>query len=1209
MKNLFYLFILPFFTVLSAKAQTTLTSGDVAVIYHLSLTTANGTGGDRIGLVLLVDITANTVFKVTENGSNGTQLDTDEGIITITATSAHAAGKVINITLNAGSIISSTTGFSYAISGGNPYAISQAGDQTIVYTGVESNPTFIFSAHFEGTNWLACNNGSWPNACGGNQSNMPASGVTFTFGSTPTNEYDVNWYSGPLPFLNRADALSKITNISNWTGNNEDPPTTAETAVIALETQGNLFNPPAPPVVLTCPTNTTTTACQTQAAVNTAFATWLATASGTGGCNGVLTNNNTGAPSACGGSTTVTFTYTSTCAPLVTTCQATFTVAAAPTVVLTCPTNTTTTACQTQAAVNTAFATWLATASASGGCNGALTNNNTGAPSACGGSTTVTFTYTSTCAPLVTTCQATFTVAAAPTVVLTCPTNTTAAACQTQTVVDAAFATWLSSASASGGCNGALSNNSTGAPPACGGSTTVTFTYSSTCAPTTTTCTATYTVAAPPTVTLSCPTNQTVAAGQTQAAINAAFATWLATANASGGCNGALTNNNTGAPPATGGSTTVSFTYTSTCAPLTTSCQATFTVSDIILTCPTNTTTAACQTQADVNTDFATWLATASGTGGCGGVLSNNNTGAPSACGGSRTVTFTYTSTCAPLTTTCQSTYTVPAAPPVVLTCPTNTTAAACQTQAAVNTAFTTWLAIASASGGCNGVLTNNSTVAPSACGGSTTVTFTYTSTCAPFVTTCQATFTVAAAPTVVLTCPTNTTTAACQTQAAVNTAFATWLATASASGGCNGVLTNNSTIAPSACGGSTTVIFTYTSTCAPLVTTCQATFTVAAAPTVVLTCPTNTTAAACQTQTAVNAAFTTWLATASGTGGCNGALTNNNTGAPPACGGSTTVTFTYTSTCAPFITTCQATFTVAAAQTFVLTCPTNTTTAACQTQTAVNAAFATWLATAIGTGGCNGEFTNNNTGAPPACGGSTTVTFTYLSTCAPFFSTCQATFTVAAAPTVTLTCPTNTMTGAGQTQAAVNASFATWLSTASASGGCNGMFTNNNVGAPPATGGSTTVTFTYTSTCAPLTTTCQSIFTVQAGVAQIGMQVYVTLQDAINAATPGQTIMLIAPVSEANLNISNSVIIDANAFTLTIPSGNLTIPTGNSLTWLSGNLIIASGANIDNDGTLSNNGNIDYNNPTAWTNTGLYKGTGTFNGSITNNGTFSPGN
>ncbi|MBK8567221.1 MAG: hypothetical protein IPN76_28830 [Saprospiraceae bacterium] len=253
-----------------------------------------------------------------------------------------------------------------------------------------------------------------------------------------------------------------------------------------------------------------------------------------------------------------------------------------------------------------------------------------------------------------------------------------------------------------------------------------------------------------------------------------------------------------------------------------------------------------------------------------------------------------------------------------------------------------------------------------------------------------------------------------------------------------------------------------------------------AAQPTIVLNCPVNTTVVSCQTQAAVNTAFAAWLSTASVTGGCNGVLTNNNTGAPPACGGSTTVTFTYTSSCAPLTTTCQATFTVTSAQNVVLNCPSNTTTAACQTQAAVNAAFATWLATATATGGCNGVLTNSNTGAPSACGGSTTVTFTYTSAaCSAATTTCQATFTVATPPIVTLNCPANTTTAFGQTQAQVNAAFASWLSMANGMGGCNGVLTNNNSGAPPAAGGSTTVTFTYTSSCAPLTTTCQATFTV----------------------------------------------------------------------------------------------------------------------------------
>ena len=673
----------------------------------------------------------------------------------------------------------------------------------------------------------------------------------------------------------------------------------------------------------------------------------------------------------------------------------------------------------------------------------------------------------------------TVTIAATP--AITCPTNTSTAACQTQSAVNTAFAAWLATASGSGGVGGVLTNNNSGAPPACGGATTITFTYTNSCDPTISTCQATFTVTAADAVVLTCPVNTSTAGGQTQAAVNAAFAAWLATASGTGGCNGVLTNNNSGAPPAGGGSTTVTFTYTSSCAPLTTTCQATFTVlPPVSVTCPVNTSTAACLTQAQVNTAFSAWLATASAAGGCNGVLTNDNTGAPSACGGATTVTFTYTSTCEPFTSTCSATFTVPAPSVVSLTCPVNTSTAACLTQAQVNTAFSAWLATASASGGCNGVLTNNNTGAPPACGGSTTVTFTYTSTCAPITTTCQATFTVPAPPVVSLTCPVNTSTSACLTQAQVNTAFSAWLATASASGGCNGVLTNNNTGAPPSCGGSTTVTFTYTSTCAPFTTTCQATFTVPAPPVVSLTCPVNTSTSACLTQAQVNTAFSAWLATASASGGCNGVLSNNNTGAPLACGGSTTVTFTYTSSCAPFTTTCQATFTVLAPATVSLTCPVNTTTSACLTQAQVNTAFSAWLATASGTGGCNSVLSNNNTGAPTACtGGSTTVTFTYTSSCAPFTTTCQATFTVPAPSAVVLTCPVNTTTAACQSQASINAAFTAWLATASASGGCSSSLTNNNTGAPSSCGGSTTVTFTYTSSCAPFTTSCSATFTV----------------------------------------------------------------------------------------------------------------------------------
>jgi hypothetical protein len=590
------------------------------------------------------------------------------------------------------------------------------------------------------------------------------------------------------------------------------------------------FTVTAPPTAsLHCPDNFTTGSCQTQAAVDAAFTAWLQGASGSGGCNGNLSNNGgTAGPDRCGGSKVVTFTYTNSCSAAQT-CTASFTVSSPPAVSLHCPDNFTTGSCQTQAAVDAAFTAWLATATSSGGCNGSRSNNGgTAGPDRCGGTKVVTFTYTSSCAPALSTCTASFTVAAPPTVSLHCPDNMTVGAGQTQAQVDAAFTAWLAQASASGGCNGSLSNNNNGAPNFCGGSKTVTFTYTSSCAPATTTCSATFTVTGTATAAVHCPDNFTTGSCQTQAAVDAAFTAWLAQASGTGGT---VTNNGgTAGPDRCGGSKTVTFTVTNSCSSA--SCSATFTVAappPVSLHCPDNFTTGACQTQAQVDAAFTAWLATATSSGGCNGARSNNGgTAGPDKCGGTKVVTFTYTSSCAPATTTCTASFTVTSSPAVSLHCPDNFTTGACQTQAQVDAAFTAWLATATSSGGCNGSRSDNGgTAGPDKCGGSKTVTFTYTSTCAPLISTCTATFTVTSAPPVSLHCPDNVTTDANQTQAAVDAAFSAWLASASASGGCNGSLSDNNTGAPDHCGGTTTVTFTYTSTCAPLTSTCSATFTV----------------------------------------------------------------------------------------------------------------------------------------------------------------------------------------------------------------------------------------------------------------------------------------------------------------------------------------------------------------------------------------------
>jgi hypothetical protein len=79
-----------------------------------------------------------------------------------------------------------------------------------------------------------------------------------------------------------------------------------------------------------------------------------------------------------------------------------------------------------------------------------------------------------------------------------CNVDKTEASCQSQATIDVSYNAWLNSVTATG-CNGVLTNNSTGAPPASGGSRTVTWTYTQTGCPNqqhTTTCTATFTVPA-----------------------------------------------------------------------------------------------------------------------------------------------------------------------------------------------------------------------------------------------------------------------------------------------------------------------------------------------------------------------------------------------------------------------------------------------------------------------------------------------------------------------------------------------------------------------------------------------------------------------------------------------------------------------------------------------------------------------------------------
>jgi hypothetical protein len=241
------------------------------------------------------------------------------------------------------------------------------------------------------------------------------------------------------------------------------------------------------------------------------------------------------------------------------------------------------------------------------------------------------------------------------------------------------------------------------------------------------------------------------------------------------------------------------------------------------------------------------------------------------------------------------------------------------------------------------------------------------------------------------------------------------------------------------------------------------------------LICPGDVTVGTGLTQEQINTAFADWLDDVTATGGCNVNITNNNTGAPPACGGTVSVTFTATNTCGNGAS-CTASFTVPSTENIELSCPANVTANACQTQEQVNTAFANWLTSVSGSGGTI-TTTPANLVAPPACGGAVIVEWKVIGTCAS--KICSATFTVAAPSSIIINCPDNLTLNTGLTQTQINAAYDAWLASVTASGGCSIQLTNNSV-SYPVCGQTKTIIWKATSSCGE-EKTCTASFAVPA--------------------------------------------------------------------------------------------------------------------------------
>ncbi len=369
---------------------------------------------------------------------------------------------------------------------------------------------------------------------------------------------------------------------------------------------------------------------------------------------------------------------------------------------------------------------------------------------------------------------------------------------------------------------------------------------------------------------------------------------------------------------------------------------------------------------------FNTWLADvltqAAVDGGCNPQVANDaaNVTVPDLCaGGTATVTWTITDLCE--SPSFNAAFIVTPPEPVTFTEPQDITVNACDfaDQAALNAAFNTWLADvlsqASVAGGCDPQVANDaaSITVPDLCaGGTATVTWSVIDLCeSPSF---NAAFIVTPPEPVTFTEPQDITVNACDyaDQAALNSAFNTWLADvlsqAAVAGGCDPQVANDaaSITVPDLCaGGTATVTWSVTDLCES--PTFNAAFIVTPPEPVTFTEPQDLTVNACDfaDQAALNAAFNTWLADvltqAAVAGGCDPQVANDAASitVPDLCaGGTATVTWTVTDRCeSPSF---NAAFIVTPPEPVTFTEPQDLTVNACDfaDQAALQAAFITWL-------------------------------------------------------------------------------------------------------------------------------------------------------------------------------------------------------------------------------------------------------------------------
>ncbi len=269
MKKILLLVFINFLYLNTIDGQTTLSEGDIGIIYYSDNLTAGQE--DEFALVAYVDLSVNTLIYVTDqfvNANNTFQNNAgSEGHLLYTVNTAITAGTIIEYN-NATGVSGNGTWSAHA----GLLSLSTGGDQLCIYqdtdgvggTAPENNPTLIFMLN-------AASNNKTPSGCSttsGLRTHAPsdldavAAGVgdgagtylALGIGAACNDENDHLYYNGTFGFANAAAAKAAINDPDNWTGSAALTPLASYTSgVTAIKAESSVIASGAPEIAITDP--------------------------------------------------------------------------------------------------------------------------------------------------------------------------------------------------------------------------------------------------------------------------------------------------------------------------------------------------------------------------------------------------------------------------------------------------------------------------------------------------------------------------------------------------------------------------------------------------------------------------------------------------------------------------------------------------------------------------------------------------------------------------------------------------------------------------------------------------------------------------------------------------------------------------------------------------------------------------------------------